>query len=171
MGSMIPDRIRWAVETLAVDTSDQLLEIGGGSGVAASLICPLLHTGRLHLIDRSTAAIERTRRRNEEHIATGRLTLETVELAEFDAGNAHFDKIFAVNVNIFWTTPATRELAQVRKAIAPSGRLFLFYETPSAGRARQVAERVAKVLRATGYVEPENLAPAANLVCCISHPI
>ena len=39
MGSMIPDRIRWAVETLAVDTSDQLLEIGGGSGVAASLIC------------------------------------------------------------------------------------------------------------------------------------
>jgi hypothetical protein len=33
----IPQRIRWAVEALAVDEADRVFEIGGGPGVAASL--------------------------------------------------------------------------------------------------------------------------------------
>jgi protein-L-isoaspartate O-methyltransferase len=39
---VIPKRIRWAVETLAVQPADRLLEIGGGPGLAASLICERL---------------------------------------------------------------------------------------------------------------------------------
>ena len=34
-----PERIRWAVKTLDIKSSDRLLEIGGGPGVAASIIC------------------------------------------------------------------------------------------------------------------------------------
>src|SRR5215218_1203084 len=90
---------------LAVELGDRLLEIGGGPGVAASLVCDPLGSGSLLLIDRSTTAIERTRRRNPEHVASGRLALQTVDVADFDPGTARFDKVFAVNVNVFWTTP------------------------------------------------------------------
>lgn len=72
MADVIPERIRWAVETLAVQPADRLLEIGGGPGLAASLICELLEGGRLLLIDRSETAIKRSRRWNQKHVASGR---------------------------------------------------------------------------------------------------
>jgi cyclopropane fatty-acyl-phospholipid synthase-like methyltransferase len=167
---VIPDRISWAVETLAVEPGDRLLEIGGGPGVAASLVCERLDRGRLLLIDRSATAIERTRRRNREHVASGRLALETVDLGDFDPGEVRFHKVFAVNVNVFWTTPAREELARIREALEPDGRLFLFYETPSAGQARRAIARVAEALRANGFAEPQLLSRSATLVGCVALP-
>ena len=164
-----PKRIRWAVELLGVEPGDRLLEIGGGPGVAASLVCPRLDRGGLLLVDRSATAIERTRRRNPEHLVSGRLALETVDLANFDPGKARFDKVFAINVNVFWTTPATEELACIRKALDPQGRLFLFFGTPNATRARQVGARVADSLRANGFAEPQLVYGSETLVGCVAH--
>ena len=163
---MIPERIRWAVETLAVEAVDRLLEIGGGPGVAASLVCDRLDRGSLLVIDRSETAIERTRGRNAEHVASGRLAVECADATDFDPGTARFDKVFAVNVNLFWTTPATDELTRIRRALKREGRLFLFYETPSAARARQAVDRVVDALRATGFAEPQLVSRSATLVGC-----
>jgi cyclopropane fatty-acyl-phospholipid synthase-like methyltransferase len=164
----VPERISWAIETLAIESADRVLEIGGGPGVAASIICEHLDSGHMHLIDRSASAVDRARRRNAEHVASGRLTLETVELRDFDPRGKSFDKVFAVNVNVFWTTRATDELASVRDALAPGGTLYLIYVTPSAERAREAATRVAEALRANGFTEPGILTPAANLICCVA---
>jgi cyclopropane fatty-acyl-phospholipid synthase-like methyltransferase len=166
---VIPGRIRWAIETLAVEPNDRLLEIGGGPGVAASLVCERLARGRLLLVDRSATAIERTRRRNSEHVASGRLALETVDVADFDPGRARFDKVFGVNVNVFWTTPATEELARIRRALEHDGRLFLFYETPGPARAHQTVGRVVDALRANGFAEPQLVSRSATLVGCVAH--
>jgi SAM-dependent methyltransferase len=166
----VPERIRWAIETLDIEEADRVLEIGGGPGVAASIICERLDTGRMVLIDRSATAIERTRRRNAEHVSSGLLELETVALGDFEPGDSRFDKAFAVNVNVFWTGPATEELARVREALAPGGTLFLFYETPSAGRAREVAARVGEALSANGFAEPAIRGSAAEMVCCVAGP-
>jgi len=154
---------------LDVDPGDRLLEIGGGPGVAASLICERLDQGTLLLIDRSATAIERTRRRNPEHIASNHLALETVDLADFEPGHARFDKIFAVNVNVFWTTPATEELSRIRRSLDQDGRLFLFYETPSAVRARQAISTVVEALQANGFAEPQLLSRSATLVGCVTN--
>ena len=168
MAAVVPERIRWAVDTLAVEPGDRLLEIGGGPGVAASLVCERRDGGSLRLIDRSTTAIERTRRRNPEHVATGRLALETVDVADFDPGESRFEKVFAVNINLFWTTPATEELARIRRALSREGRLFLFYETPSAARARHAIARAVDALGANGFAQPRLLARSATLVGCVA---
>ena len=168
MADVIPERIRWAVETLAVEPDERLLEIGGGPGVAASLVCERLNGGSLLLIDRSATAIERTRRRNLEHVASGRLTLETVDVTDFNPGKAQFDKAFAVNVNVFWTTPATEELARIREALDHDGRLYLFYEMTSPARARQTVARVANALRANGFAEPQLLSRSKSLGGCVA---
>jgi protein-L-isoaspartate O-methyltransferase len=65
--------VRWAVETLAVQPPDRVLETGCGSGVAAAMVCGRLVEGRMLAIDRSSIQIERARRRNEPHLASGRL--------------------------------------------------------------------------------------------------
>jgi cyclopropane fatty-acyl-phospholipid synthase-like methyltransferase len=168
VAAVVPERIRWAIETLSVEPSDLLLEIGGGRGVAASLVCERLDRDRLLLIDRSATAIERTRRRNPEHLASGRLALETVDLEDFEPGEARFDKVFAVNVNVFWTTPATEELARIRRALERDGRLFLFYETLSAARARHTVTRVVGALRANDFAEPEVVSRSKTLVGCVA---
>jgi hypothetical protein len=118
---VLPERIRWAVETPAVEPGDRMLEIGGSPGVAASLVCERLDRGSLFLIDRSATAIERTRCRNPQHLASGQLVLKTVDLADFDPGRAKFDKVFAVNINVFWTAPATEELARIRRHSTTTG--------------------------------------------------
>jgi protein-L-isoaspartate O-methyltransferase len=43
--SAVPARIAWAVDQLAVGEADRILEIGGGRGVAAALICAGLTQG------------------------------------------------------------------------------------------------------------------------------
>jgi hypothetical protein len=67
---------------LDIKGSERVLEIGGGPGVAASIICERLETGSMHLIHRSGTPAERARRRNVEDVAAGQLTLETVDLRE-----------------------------------------------------------------------------------------
>jgi SAM-dependent methyltransferase len=169
--SALPERVRWAVETLAVHPGDRVLEIGCGSGVAAALVCERLGDGSMLAIDRSPIQIERARRRNEAHLASGRLSPDGVALAEFDIANAGFDKAFAINVNLFWLGPAAAELAAVRRALAAGGRLFLFYEAPGPERAREIAERQAAVLEAEPFTEPEILTRSPTLVGCVTRPL
>jgi len=147
-----------------------VLEIGCGSGVAAVLVCERLRGGRMLAIDRSATQIERARRRNEACLASGRLALEALDLAELDVDDASFDKVFAVNVNVFWVGPARAELAVVRRALAPGGRLFLFYETPGRERARHVMERLNAILEAEGYPKPEVTSPSPAWISCVARP-
>jgi trans-aconitate methyltransferase len=168
VAKLIAERIRWAVETLAVSPRDRVLEIGGGPGVAASLICERLGGGSLLVIDRSAKAIERARRRNSQHVVSGLLALETIDAASFDPGERQFDKVFAVNVNVFWTTPAIDELARIREVLGTGGQLFLFYEMPTAAGARQAVSRVCAALRANGFSEPRVVSRSATLVGCFA---
>ena len=170
MTSKVPERVRLAVDLLGVEPDDRLLEVGCGPGVAASLVCERLVAGRMLAIDRSEIQVERARRRNEAHVASGRLVVEAVALAELDVGKTRFEKVFAINVNLFWVGPATQELERVRRALGPDGKLFLFYEPPRAARLRQLTERLAAVLRSGGFSEPEIVVGEGNVVSCVAEP-
>lgn len=150
-----PERIRWAVDLLAVEPTDRLLEIGCGSGVAVSLICPRLSTGRITAIDRSAGMTTRARQRNAAHLDAGRAFIRTAEfsvagLLRAGVAGAHFDKIFAVNVNLFWTNRAGYALALVAELLAPGGALYLCYEPPGQ-RLDDITDRVRGELTAAGF--------------------
>jgi SAM-dependent methyltransferase len=123
------ERLVWAVETLAVQPRDRVLEVGCGHGVAASLVCEKLTTGRLTAIDRSRKMIEMASRRNREYVASGKAAFETAALEKADLGDHRFDKIFAFNVAVFWRKPA-QALGAVRELLAPGGALYLFSPAP-----------------------------------------
>ncbi|MFI6515003.1 SAM-dependent methyltransferase [Spirillospora sp. NPDC050679] len=145
----VPERLTWAVATLDIAPADHLLEIGCGRGAAVELACARLTEGTITALDRSPAMAAAAERRNAAHIAAGRAHVRTTSLEEAALPPASFDKVFAVNVNLFWTRSPHRELALIREALKPDGSLHLFYEPPTSVEA--LAEKVTTSLTANGF--------------------
>jgi SAM-dependent methyltransferase len=125
--STIPDRVAWAVDQLDLRPDDRVLEIGGGPGAAAELVCSRLEQGFLLGVDRSSVAIERSARRNQHFLDSGRLELRLGRLADLEVPAGSFDLAFCVDVNLFWTGAAQPELDRLHQALRPGGRLHVCY--------------------------------------------
>jgi precorrin-6B methylase 2 len=165
----VPARIRWAVDLLDPAPTDHVLEIGCGPGVAALVVAERLTSGRILAIDRSATAVERTAARGRDHVTAGRLVVRRAAATDLAGEGLTFDKAFAINVNLFWTSTAESELAVLRAALGGGGSLVLVYETP-AGRATEIADRVATVLVAQGFASTKHQHPDASLVAIVARP-
>lgn len=161
----VPARIMWAVELLELRPTDRVLEIGCGPGVAASLVAARLTDGSITAIDRSATATGRAQARNADHLRSGRLTLRQATLAEFRSVK-RFDKAFAVNVNVFWTTTAAPECRALRPVLTPDGVVHLIYD---GGRADAI-ERVVANLTRDGFSATVHGGPKPGLVCVTGRP-
>src|SRR5215218_8926550 len=174
MASKPSERFVWAVDALALDPADHVLEVGCGHGVAVSLVCERLTGGRITAIDRSSKMIEMAARRNREHIARGRAVLKTVALEKADFGGERFDKVFAFNVAPFWLQPK-EALEIVGRHLAPGGSVYLFWDArhTQSGRARDLAVRLIERIRLADFsvnqVLLKELRPV-SAVCVIGRP-
>jgi SAM-dependent methyltransferase len=165
------ERLVWAVEMLAVEPADRLLEIGCGHGVAVSLVCERLDGGSIVAIDRSPTMIELAARRNADHVAAGRASFQAASLHEADFGDARFDKVFAIHVGVFLRGRPDRELGIVGDRLADGGRFYVLWQPLVAREAGETAERLAAVLDdhglAVSEVRVQDLA-AATAVCVVA---
>ncbi len=144
------DRFHWALELLEVGLKDRILEIGCGYGMAASLVCERLGSGRITAIDRSPPMIERAVRRNREHVESGKATFQAVALENASFDDEQFDKAFVVNVRLF-RAHETRQAEVLRRHLAPSGTLYLVQQHPSARRTEAVTEELKSALERHGF--------------------
>jgi SAM-dependent methyltransferase len=168
--SRVPKRLRWAVQQLNIAPDDEILEIRPGPGASASLICEQLATGRITAIDRSAIAIQRAAKRNASCVASGKAVLQQLDLADIDLvrralAGRRFDKVFAVNVNLFWVGPADAELQLIRDLLRPGGVVHLVYEPPGKQQASRVAETVTAALANRGFATAVTTARSPLLVC------
>src|SRR5689334_4451471 len=174
MASKPSERFVWAVDTLALDPADRVLEVGCGHGVAVSLVCDRLTSGRITAIDRSSKMIEMAARRNREHVATGRAVLKTAALENADFEDQRFDKVFAFNVAPFWLQPK-EALRTVGRQLAPDGAFYLFWDArhTQSGRPRDLADRLTERVQlaefAVDQVLVKDLRPVPA-VCVIGRP-
>lgn len=171
-GSGVPRRVHWAVQLLDVSPGDEILEIGCGPGVAVSLVCDRLAGGRITAVDRSAIAIQRAIQRNAGHVASGRAVLRQVDLAGLALVGQHFDKVFAINVNLLWVRPADPELLLIKDLLRPGGVLRLIYETPGEEQAGRVTEAVTAALAKHGFETTVTAAAGSSpsLLCISARP-
>ena len=150
--SRVPSRIAWAVEQLTVRPHDRLLEVGCGSGSAVRLVCELLGRGTIAAIDRSAIQVSRARVKNKACLASGRTRIEQLALKDAPQafGRSRFSKIFAINVNGFWTEPDS-SFDCVRRLLRRDGELFLFYEPPSDGAVSGIVELMRVLFPRHGF--------------------
>lgn len=122
-------RLEAVVEQLGVRPEDRVLEIGCGHGVAATMVCERLESGRLTAVDRSSKMIEAAAKRNAVFVKEGRAELLVADLEGLDLGDRRFDLVFAVRVRAFHQDPdRARDL--VGPWLAPGARLLTFFDEP-----------------------------------------
>lgn len=147
----IPARIRWAVDIMDVQPTDHILEIGCGPGAGAELICSRLTTGKLFAIDRSESGVDRTRRRCQPYVDAGRLTVRQIDLATLRVPVKRLNKVFAFNVNLFWTRDASAEIELLHERILPGGTVSIFYEATRREQVPEMIERTGRGLSRAGF--------------------
>jgi SAM-dependent methyltransferase len=171
-------RNRWTIDLMALEPRHRVLEVGYGPGIALELVCPLVAAGYVAGIDRSGLMRDMASARNREAVAAGRLALAVGDVEEIGtirdpALAGPFDRIFAVNVAMFWKD-AAGVLAALAARLAAGGRIYIAYQPRTGDRSNAAAlamgERLAAATRAAGLAEVrierlETLSPMA--VCVI----
>lgn len=112
-----------AVKALGLRGGERILEIGCGPGQALRRI---LATGvaRVTGIDHSAVMIDQASRNNAQDIAMGRLRLLQGDFSSLPIQDGSKDAVLAVNVAYFMQDATA--LAEVRRVLAPGGRLVLY---------------------------------------------
>jgi len=126
----MPDRIARFVAAMNIATTDRVLEIGCGHGVAATLVCRQLDGGHYVAVDRSAKMVAAAAKRNAEFVEAGIAEFIQASLETLDLGDARFDKVFAMRVRLFHDDKKqARALAE--RWLVPGGRLFVEYDEPA----------------------------------------
>ena len=148
----VPERLTWAVELMGVRPNQRIMEIGGGRGVAAALVCERLTRGSLLGLDRSAKAVAASIERNREAVARGTAEFRALALEDADPDElGRFDTVFAINVNLFWVRPAQKELRLIASLLRSGGKLWLFYEPPSGEDLARLEDKLIERLHSAGY--------------------
>ncbi|MDF3823289.1 class I SAM-dependent methyltransferase [Leptospira sp. 96542] len=131
------DRIERFVESMNIQPGDRVLEIGCGHGLAATLVCQRLRSGRFVAIDRSSKMVAAAAQRNKVYVEAGVASFLESTLERLDLGEERFDIIFAMRVRLFHDqAELARQLAM--PWLRPDGALFVEYDEPGQKQAANV---------------------------------
>lgn len=151
MSSAASARQQWAVSSIRLAPADRVLEVGCGHGVAATLICERLTTGRYLGIDRSETMIDRAERRNERHVAAGVAAFASCALVDLDSAE-RFDCVLAIHVGVFERGEPTAELEVVRRHLDVDGRLCVSAQPLAPDRLDATIAEITTRLSAGAFV-------------------
>jgi SAM-dependent methyltransferase len=162
-----------AVEALAIAPADRVLDVGFGGGVGLSLVLRT-SAGRVMAVDISREMVERARTRFADAVAAGRLEVKQAGVDAIPADAGSFDAAYTVNTIYFWPDVAAG-LAEIRRVLAPSGRLVVAVYRNALRQASRFGvadpaftartpEDLAEVVRASGFTDVEAQRTAAGLV-------
>jgi SAM-dependent methyltransferase len=172
--SKTAERIRWAVDQLPWQDRGLVLEVGCGGGHAVAMLCARRDIGHITAIDRVAAQVREARERNRECIEAGRAAIEqcAMEDAPGRLGDTRFDTLLAINVNGFWTSPAS-SLAAAAELLHAKSRAYLVFEPPSASGLRRIERALDAAFEELGWTRHDlrtATVDGAACICVIASP-
>jgi SAM-dependent methyltransferase len=150
---------RFAVEQLALQPDDQVLEIGFGPGKTIAQMAAQVTRGFVAGVDLSMTMVTQAARRNQAAIKAGRVELQQGTVSNLPYEYARFNKVVAVNNYQFWPNPEL-DLTEIQRVLQPGGRLVLGLRLHSdsplalaAGFKEEEVAEIAGLVRWVGYQE------------------
>ena len=127
----------WAIDLLAIQPHDRVLEVGCGPGVGLQLLARAAAAGAVAGVDASVEMVRQATARNRYAIQSGWIDVRhgVVECLPF--ADQTFDKALAINAMQVWTD-AEAGLRELRRVLKTEGSLALAF-TPYAGQPKSGA--------------------------------
>jgi ubiquinone/menaquinone biosynthesis C-methylase UbiE len=160
------------LELLDLRPGDRVLEVGFGPGLAIARAAELASGGTVVGIDHSELMLREATRRNVEAVRAGRVELLLGSADALPTFGRRFEKVFAVNVFMFWKDPVA-VLGGLREVMSPGGVIALTLQPRRRGAStrdtRAAGEAMAAALRAAGFgeVRTEILEMAPVAAACV----
>ena len=162
----------WAVELLGVETTDRVLEIGFGPGIAIRELSRRATGGLVCGVDHSAVMVRQARRRNRAAVRAGRVDLRCASAERLPAFEEPFDKALAVNNMGMWPKPDER-LKELRSLMRSGGRIAIVSQPRCPGATAQTTvaagREIAARLTEAGFtrIRSDTLALKPPVVCVI----
>ncbi|HTI82051.1 MAG TPA: class I SAM-dependent methyltransferase [Acetobacteraceae bacterium] len=138
----------WTIGLLDIHSSDEVLEIGFGPGVAIRLLAGAAR--HVAGADPSPEMMRQAARRNAAAISAGHVELHQVSAEFMPFADQTFDKALAINSMQLWPDAAAG-LREVRRTLRPGGRLALTFTTDS----RRGREGLRELLEDAGFADQQ----------------
>jgi arsenite methyltransferase len=119
---------RMTVQLLGLNSTDRVLDIGFGGGIAIVEMTRLAQGGLVAGIDTSDAMLKRGRRKFSKLISQGKVELKEGSVSQVPYKDGFFDKVSAVNSIYFWPDPVAG-LKEVHRVLK-NGGIFILSVVP-----------------------------------------
>lgn len=126
MSASNKEMLKWMIEKMKVSATDNVLEVGYGTGNAIYAIAGKLTTGHVEGIDHSELMYRSARKKNSLYIANQKVRLHIGNVLSVQHKNS-FDIICGSNVHFFWKNPV-EELIKLHSLLKPRGRIVLSFQ-------------------------------------------
>ena len=138
------------VQSLELEATDRVLEVGFGGGDLISRVLPLISAGHLIGADFSQDMVDVCTRRFAEAIGSGMLELVCASVEQLPLADGSVDKVGTANTIYFWGDPSGAA-AELHRVVAPGGRLVIGFAP------RETLERLPVTQHGFGMYEPDEV--------------
>lgn len=146
-------RTDWIVSLMNVKPGERILEIGFGPGAAIQKIGDKIGNGKIVGVNHSITMLKQAAKRNSYLLKEDKLLLHA---GTIDDLNPHilFDKVFAINVNLFWKDPVAK-MKKIYNLLGQHGELFIAmqpYYAKDDNHVRKISVDVESQMIRAGFI-------------------